>query len=133
MTKPLGDDLHFFYGTLPQPCPYLPDRLESKVVTELTGDDARILHENLSHAGFRVSMVRPSVTPASLSLRVSLAPGDRRVSWVRGDVMVTWLAERTVKSTSESRQTTSWLSSAPLPHTLAAPSATASTTTRMST
>lgn len=55
MTKPLGDDLHFFYGTLPQPCPYLPDRMESKIVTELVGDDARGLHERLSRAGFRRS------------------------------------------------------------------------------
>ncbi|MCH7943406.1 MAG: arginyltransferase, partial [Proteobacteria bacterium] len=55
MTTSLGDDLHFFYGTLPQPCPYLPDRMESKVVTELAGDGARDLHEGLSRAGFRRS------------------------------------------------------------------------------
>ena len=55
MTKPLGDDLQFFYGTLPQPCPYLPGKWESKVVTELAGDGARLLHESLSRAGFRRS------------------------------------------------------------------------------
>lgn len=55
MTKPLDRDLQFFFGTLPQPCPYLADRVESKVVTELAGDDARALHDELSRAGFRRS------------------------------------------------------------------------------
>ncbi len=55
MTKALGGDLHFFYGTLPQPCPYLPDRMESKIVTELVGDGVRGFHEGLSRAGFRRS------------------------------------------------------------------------------
>jgi len=55
MTKSLSADLQFFYGTLPQPCPYLPGQMESKVVTELVGLDARGLHEGLSRAGFRRS------------------------------------------------------------------------------
>ena len=55
MTKPLSGDLQFFFGTLPQPCPYLPNRLESKIVTELSGDAPRDLHEELSRAGFRRS------------------------------------------------------------------------------
>jgi arginine-tRNA-protein transferase len=55
MTKSLDANLQFFYGTLPQPCPYLPDRMESKVVTELFGEGARSLHEGLSRAGFRRS------------------------------------------------------------------------------
>ena len=37
--------LHFFYGTAPQPCPYIPGRLESKVVTELNNLDAVRLHD----------------------------------------------------------------------------------------
>ena len=55
MTRPLDGDLQFFYGTLPQPCPYLPNQMESKVVTELVGQRARGLHEDLSRAGFRRS------------------------------------------------------------------------------
>lgn len=55
MTRSLGPDLQFFYGTLPQPCPYLPGKMESKVVTELVGKDARRLHEGLSRSGFRRS------------------------------------------------------------------------------
>ncbi|NHN88918.1 arginyltransferase [Acetobacter conturbans] len=45
----------FFYTTAPQPCPYLPDRLERKVVTDLSGPNAETLHDRLSRAGFRRS------------------------------------------------------------------------------
>ena len=55
MTKPLRGPLQFFFGTLPQSCPYLPDRVESKIVTDLTTADARALHDDLSQAGFRRS------------------------------------------------------------------------------
>lgn len=44
-----------FYTTAPAPCPYLPDRTERKVLTELSGPDARALHNRLSQAGFRRS------------------------------------------------------------------------------
>ncbi len=46
---------HFFFTTAPLPCPYLPGRLERKIVTELSGLDAEELHESLSRAGFRRS------------------------------------------------------------------------------
>lgn len=46
---------HFFFTTAPLPCPYLPGRLERKIVTELSGGDAEDLHESLSRAGFRRS------------------------------------------------------------------------------
>lgn len=45
----------FFYTTAPLPCPYLPGRTERKVVTEITGPDADLLHDRLSRAGFRRS------------------------------------------------------------------------------
>ena len=48
-------DTRFFFSTSPLPCPYLPDRLERRVVTELIGRDAMTLHEQLSLAGFRRS------------------------------------------------------------------------------
>ncbi len=47
--------LRFFYGTAPQPCPYIPGRIESKAVTELNSFDAAQLHDSLSRAGFRRS------------------------------------------------------------------------------
>jgi arginine-tRNA-protein transferase len=46
---------HFFFTTAPLPCPYLEDRLERKIVTELSGPEAETLHEALSRAGFRRS------------------------------------------------------------------------------
>lgn len=45
----------FFYTTAPQTCPYLPDRMERKVITDLSGPDAEKLHDRLSRAGFRRS------------------------------------------------------------------------------
>ena len=46
---------HFFFTTAPLPCPYLPGRLERKIVTELSGPGGEDLHETLSRAGFRRS------------------------------------------------------------------------------
>lgn len=46
---------HFFFTTAPLPCPYIQGRLERKIVTELNGPDAEVLHEALSRAGFRRS------------------------------------------------------------------------------
>jgi arginine-tRNA-protein transferase len=46
---------HFFFTTAPLPCPYITGRLERKIVTELNGPDAEVLHEALSRAGFRRS------------------------------------------------------------------------------
>ncbi len=45
----------FFYTTAPLPCPYVAGRTERKVVTEITGPDAEVLHDRLSRAGFRRS------------------------------------------------------------------------------
>ena len=45
----------FFFATPPLPCPYLPGRVERRVVTELAGRQAGPLHERLSRAGFRRS------------------------------------------------------------------------------
>jgi len=48
-------DTRFFFSTAPLPCPYLPNRTERRVVTELLGRDANALHDGLSAAGFRRS------------------------------------------------------------------------------
>ncbi len=45
----------FFYTTAPLPCPYVEGRTERKVVTEIAGQDADLLHDRLSRAGFRRS------------------------------------------------------------------------------
>lgn len=45
----------FFFATAPIPCPYLPGRMERRLVAELTGTDAGEFHDALSHAGFRRS------------------------------------------------------------------------------
>ena len=45
----------FFFTTVPLPCPYLPERLERKLVTELSGPGAENLHEALARSGFRRS------------------------------------------------------------------------------
>ena len=45
----------FFFATAPLPCPYLPDRVERRVVTELVGRDAAHFHDVLSNAGYRRS------------------------------------------------------------------------------
>lgn len=53
--KTYRTDSFIFHTTAPAPCPYLPDRLERKVVTELTQGDAARFHELLSRSGFRRS------------------------------------------------------------------------------
>jgi len=64
-----------FYVTNPAPCPYLPDRNERKVFTELKGPQAEQLNEALSQIGFRRSQAvayRPSCLncQACVSVRV---------------------------------------------------------------
>ena len=44
-----------FYVTAPQPCPYLPGRLERKLFTHLTHDKPGVLVDNLLKGGFRRS------------------------------------------------------------------------------
>ncbi len=53
--KSYRTDGFVFHTTAPAPCPYLPDRLERKVVTELSQGDASRFHEVLSRSGFRRS------------------------------------------------------------------------------
>ena len=45
----------FFMGTRALPCPYIPGRIERKVVTDLSDPDALELYDNLARAGFRRS------------------------------------------------------------------------------
>lgn len=47
--------VHYFFTTAPLPCPYLPEQMERRVVTELAGRDVDALHDALSLSGFRRS------------------------------------------------------------------------------
>ena len=67
-----------FYVTAPQPCPYLPGRMERKLFTALQGDNAEKLNDSLSQQGFRRSqnvLYRPSCAEctACLSARIDVA------------------------------------------------------------
>jgi len=67
-----------FYVTAPQPCPYLPDRMERKLFTALQGEYAETLNDALSKQGFRRSqnvLYRPSCADctACLSARIRVA------------------------------------------------------------
>ena len=48
-------DARFFFSTSPLPCPYVPGRIERRVVTELIGRNAAAMHDQLSDGGFRRS------------------------------------------------------------------------------
>src|SRR6056297_847305 len=67
-----------FYVTAPQPCPYLPGRMERKLFTALQGEGAQRLNDGLSKQGFRRSqnvLYRPSCADcaACLSARIDVA------------------------------------------------------------
>ena len=64
-----------FFVTNPGPCPYLPDKIERKVFTELNGPHAEELNDALGRIGFRRSQnvaYRPSCLDckACVSVRV---------------------------------------------------------------
>lgn len=66
-----------FYVTAPQPCPYLPGRMERKLFTSLQGGAAQRLNDSLSKQGFRRSqnvLYRPSCADcaACLSARINV-------------------------------------------------------------
>ena len=75
--------IRFFYGTAEQPCPYVPSRMESKAVTELTGPGAARLHDLLSQAGFRRSHTiayRPACHGCHACVPVRVPVADFRLS-----------------------------------------------------
>ncbi|CAA7618052.1 arginyltransferase [Magnetospirillum sp. UT-4] len=87
---------HFFFTTAPLPCPYIAGRLERKIVTELNGPDADVLHEALSRAGFRRShsiAYTPACPGCSACIPVRIVVGEfgpdrtmRRVSRANADL-----------------------------------------------
>ena len=72
---------HQFYVTAPQPCPYLPGKVERKLFTALQGDGACHLNDVLSHQGFRRSqnvLYRPSCAGCSACLSARIVVGELR-------------------------------------------------------
>ena len=55
MNETLRKPDRFFFGTRKLPCPYLDNRTERKVVTDLSGPNAADIYVRLSRAGFRRS------------------------------------------------------------------------------
>lgn len=55
MKHSLVQGARFFFATAPMPCPYLPGRIERRLVTELAGRQAIGFHDTLSQVGFRRS------------------------------------------------------------------------------
>ena len=69
---------HQFYVTAPQPCPYLPGKVERKLFTALQGEGACHLNDVLSHQGFRRSqnvLYRPSCAGCSACLSARIVVG----------------------------------------------------------
>ena len=83
MTKSLQRPLQYFLGTLTQPCPYLPGRIESKVVTQLLGPNAQAAHDDLVRAGFRRShslAYKPACPDCNACVPVRIPVADFRPS-----------------------------------------------------
>lgn len=68
-----------FFVTAPQPCPYLQGRVERKLFTALSGNDAEILNDTLSHQGFRRSqnvLYRPACAECAACMSVRIKVQD---------------------------------------------------------
>lgn len=68
-----------FYMTNPAPCPYLDGQVERKVFTNLAVRESEILHDALSHSGFRRSQsiaYRPACTSCN-ACRATRIPVDQ--------------------------------------------------------
>ena len=96
-----------FYVTAPQPCPYLPDRMERKLFTALAGEHAVTLNDALSKQGFRRSqnvLYRPSCAECSACLSARIRVADfapsrsqrrilRRNATLRREATAPWATE----------------------------------------
>ena len=90
--------LQHFYRTASLPCPYVEDRIERKLVTELIGREAVGFYNDLSRAGFRRShhlAYRPACGGCQACVPVRIVVGDliasrslRRNAKVNGDLGV---------------------------------------------
>lgn len=79
-----------FFVTSPAPCPYLPNRTERKVFTELRGASADELNEALGRIGFRRSQTvayRPSCLDCNACVSVRLVAAEFKPSSSQKRVM----------------------------------------------
>lgn len=100
-----------FFVTAPAQCPYLPDRLERKVFTELRGDEATALNEALSRVGFRRSQsvaYRPACEGCSACISVRIIAQEykspksmRRISSRNEDVQANILEPKVTQEQFE--------------------------------
>lgn len=68
-----------FYVTAPQPCPYLPGRMERKLFTALQNENAEKLNDSLSRQGFRRSqnvLYRPACADCAACLSARIRVSD---------------------------------------------------------
>ncbi len=68
-----------FFLTGPRPCPYLPDRRERKLFTNLNGPHASNLHDELALHGFRRSqniLYRPACVGCDACVSTRVVAGD---------------------------------------------------------
>ena len=77
-----------FYLTSPQPCPYLPGKMERKVFANLAVDGAVNLNDSLTRSGFRRSQTiayRPACKAcvACRSVRIDVAAFKMSKRWKR--------------------------------------------------
>ena len=77
-----------FYLTSPQPCPYLPGKMERKVFANLAIDGAVNLNDSLTRSGFRRSQTiayRPACKAcgACRSVRIDVAAFKMTKRWKR--------------------------------------------------
>ncbi len=85
-----------FYRTAALPCPYIPGRIERKLITELAGRDAVGFYNALSRAGFRRShhlAYRPACAGCTACVPVRIPVGAftearslRRIQRLNGDL-----------------------------------------------
>lgn len=99
--------VRFFFTTAPMPCPYLPGRLERRLVTELDGSDPVGMHDALSQAGFRRShgvAYAPACRDCSACVAVRVKTLDFAPSRTQSRIMI---RNRRLKITERPPQATS--------------------------
>lgn len=100
--------LQNFYVLEPNVCPYLPGRLENKLLTEISGAQAQTTYDRLSQAGFRRShrfAYRPACSHCNACVPVRVVVGRfepgkslRRINRANADLTVRMVP---AKATSE--------------------------------
>lgn len=101
--QPFGP-LQQFYVLEPSRCPYLPDRMERKLLTEISGPQAQSVYDHLTHAGFRRShrfAYRPACADCDACVPVRVMVDEfqaskslRRIAKVNQDLSVTMAPSR---------------------------------------